>query len=123
MLGTMVTSDRDRAKIYGFLMHFVNGWIFASVYAALFESMRKATWWLGMGMGLAHGLFVLVAAAPVLPGMHPRMVSEHAGPEPTRQLEPPGFMMLNYGRRTPLATVAAHLVYGLILGTFYRLGK
>lgn len=26
-------------------------------------------------------------------------------------LEPPGFMMLNYGPRTPLVTLAAHIVY------------
>ena len=55
MLGTMVTPNRDRARLYGFLMHMMNGWIFASVYALFFESMRKATWWLGMGMGLATG--------------------------------------------------------------------
>jgi hypothetical protein len=36
-------------------------------------------------------------------------------------LQPPGFLALNYGRRTPLVTVAAHLLYGAILGAFYRL--
>jgi hypothetical protein len=49
------------------------------------------------------------------------MASEQRGPEPTRQLEPPGFMALNYGRRTPLLTLLAHLVYGAIIGAFYRL--
>ncbi len=44
MLGTMVTSNRDRAKVLGFLMHLLNGWLFASLYAAAFESWRKATW-------------------------------------------------------------------------------
>jgi hypothetical protein len=68
-----------------------------------------------------HGLFVLLAVMPMLPGLHPRMASEQRGPEPTRQLEPPGFLALNYGRRTPLSVIAAHLVYGTILGAFYRL--
>ena len=36
-------------------------------------------------------------------------------------LEPPGFMMLNYGRRTPLATIAAHVAYGAIVGGFISL--
>jgi hypothetical protein len=63
---------------------------------------------------------VLTAALPTLPGLHPRMASEQRGPTPTRQLEPPGFLALNYGRRTPLSVVLAHLLYGGILGAFYR---
>ncbi|MDP8923436.1 MAG: hypothetical protein M3O34_11235 [Chloroflexota bacterium] len=122
MLGTMVTADRDRAKLIGFAMHLVNGWLFALIYAAAFESWRRATWWLGAATGLVHALFVLTAAMPVLPAMHPRMASEHDGPGPTRQLEPPGFLALNYGRRTPVSVVVAHVVYGAVLGAFYRLG-
>ena len=121
MLGTMLTPDRDRAKLLGFGMHFVNGWLFAVVYAAAFESWGRANWWLGAGTGLVHALFVLVAAMPMLPGMHPRMASEQQGPTPTRQLEPPGFLALHYGRRTPISVLLAHLVYGGILGAFYRL--
>jgi hypothetical protein len=36
-------------------------------------------------------------------------------------LAPPGFLALNYGKRTPISVVASHLVYGAILGAFYRL--
>lgn len=121
MLGTMVTPNRDRAKLLGFGIHLVNGWLFASLYAAAFQSWRRATWWLGAAIGLAHALFVLVGAASLLPGLHPRMASEEQGPTPTRQLEPPGFMALNYGHRTPLSVILSHLVYGSILGAFYRL--
>jgi len=121
IVGTMFTPDRSRAGMIGFLVHFVNGWIFALLYALAFESWHRATWWLGAGIGLVHGLAVLVALMPVLPGFHPRMASEQRGPEPTRELEPPGFMALNYGRQTPLITILAHLVYGGILGAFYQL--
>jgi hypothetical protein len=121
MLGTMVTPDRDRAKLVGFGLHLANGWGFALVYAAAFRSWHRATWWLGAGIGLVHALFVLVAALPMLPGLHPRMASEQQGPTPTRQLEPPGFLALHYGRRTPLVVILAHLAYGAILGAFYRL--
>jgi hypothetical protein len=120
MLGTMVTPDRDRAPLFGFLLHLVNGWLFAFVYAFAFESWSRATWWLGAGIGLVHGLAVLVAVLPLVPGLHPRMASEHSGPQPTRALEPPGFMALNYGPRTPLVALLAHVVYGAILGAFYH---
>jgi uncharacterized membrane protein YagU involved in acid resistance len=121
MLGTMFTPDRDRAKLVGFGVHLMNGWLLALLYAAAFQSWGLATWWLGLAVGLAHGLFVIVVVMPMLPGLHPRMASEQRGPEPTRQLEPPGFLALNYGRRTPLSVLFAHLVYGTILGAFYRL--
>lgn len=121
VLGTMVTADRDRAMLAGSVLHFLNGWMFALVYAAAFESLGRATWWLGAGGGAAHGLFVLLVGLPMLPALHPRMASEQHGPTPTRQLQPPGFLALHYGRRTPIATLAAHLVYGAILGAFYRI--
>jgi len=123
ILGAMVTPDRDRAKPIGFGMHLINGWLFASLYAATFHSWRRATWWLGAAIGLVHGFFVLVAALPLLPGLHPRMASEQRGPTPTRLLEPPGFMGLNYGKRTPISVLIAHAVYGAILGSFYRVKK
>ncbi len=123
MLGTIVTPNRDKAKIVGFGMHACIGWLFAGLYAATFQSWQKAGWWRGGMIGLVHALFVLFAAMPLLPSMHPRMASEERGPTPTRQLEPPGFLALHYGRRTPASVVLAHLVYGGILGAFYRVGS
>jgi len=119
MVGLMVTPDRDRARMYGFLIHLVNGWILSLLYAAFFTSLGLTNWWLGILLGLAHGIFVLVIGMPLLPGMHPRMASAANGPDPTRRLEPPGFLALNYGRRTPIITLLAHGVYGFILGVFY----
>jgi hypothetical protein len=121
IIGTMFSADRDRARIVGLVVHIVNGWIFAIVYALFFEALHRATWWLGAFAGLLQGLFVVVALLPVLPGIHPRMVSDFRGPEPTRLLEPPGFLATNYGRKTPLVTIAAHALYGLTLGAFYSL--
>jgi hypothetical protein len=122
MLGTMLTSNRDRAPLIGIAVHLVNGWIFAFIYAAAFESAGRATWWFGAGIGLIHSGFVLLAGMQALPSLHPRMASEQHGPTPTRQLQPPGILALHYGRRTPIAVVLAHLVYGAILGVFYPLG-
>ena len=46
------------------------------------------------------------------------MARPFQGPTPTRQLEPPGFLALNYGKGTPVATFLAHLIYGTVLGIF-----
>jgi hypothetical protein len=122
MLGTMFTPRRDRAKLVGFIVHLMNGWIFSLLYVAAFHSLGSATWWLGALIGLVHAAFVLTAGMRIMPGLHPRMASEQQGPTVTRQLEPPGFLALNYGVRTPISAVVAHLAYGAILGAFYRPG-
>jgi hypothetical protein len=120
MLGSMTTPSRDRAKLIGIGIHLVVGWLFALIYAAAFESWERATWWAGSAIGLVHALFVLTAGMALLPSLHPRMASEEQGPTPTRQLEPPGILALYYGRQTPIVVLAAHLVYGGILGLMYR---
>jgi len=59
VIGSMFTSDRDRAKILGYAFHVFNGWIFAMIYALFFENLNKSTWWLGAIMGLAGGFLHL----------------------------------------------------------------
>lgn len=120
MLGTVFTPDHRRALLLGFILHFISGWVFAVFYALVFENLCQSSWFLGAFIGLIQALVVLITLMPVLPSLHPRMASEFRGPEPTRALEPPGFLALNYGRRTPLITIIAHLVYGGIIGEFYR---
>jgi uncharacterized membrane protein YagU involved in acid resistance len=119
MLGTMFTPSRDRAKLVGFIFHVVNGWAFSLLYVATFHALDQATWWLGGLIGLVHAAFVLTAGMRIVPGLHPRMASEEQGPTVTRQLEPPGFLALNYGVRTPVSVVVAHLIFGAIIGAFY----
>lgn len=119
LLGTMVTGDRDRAKVWGFAMHFVNGWLFALVYVAAFEAWGVAGPARGALIGLVHAAFVLCASMPILPALHPRMATEAHGPSAARMLEPPGFCALHYGLSTPIAVGVAHLVYGAVLGAFY----
>ena len=36
-------------------------------------------------------------------------------------LEPPGFLLVNYGASTPVVMLVAHLVYGAIVGEFVAL--
>ena len=36
-------------------------------------------------------------------------------------LEPPGFLMLNYGASTPIVSTIVHVAYGAIVGGFISL--
>ncbi|HEV2697044.1 MAG TPA: hypothetical protein VGU90_03560 [Terriglobales bacterium] len=121
LLGAIVTHDRDRARLYGLLAHILNGWVFSVLYVLIFEDLRRVNWWFGLLLGLAHALIVLTVGMNLLPTLHPRMATERHGPNAVRQLEPPGFMALNYGYRTPLSVFLSHAVFGAILGSLYHL--
>ena len=116
MLGTIFVADPDRARVAGFAMHLLVGQAFAWFYAAGFAAIGHAAWWLGALFGLVHSIVALTVLVPLLPAVHPRMASDRAGPDSVASLEPPGLLALNYGPTTPLATIAAHIVYGLVLG-------
>jgi hypothetical protein len=94
MLGTMFTSNRDKAPFYGVVSHMI--------------------------IGFVHAGFVLSAGLQLLSSFHPRMAHPYQGPTPTKQLQPPGFFAINYGRGTAVVTSVAHLLYGSMLGFFYH---
>jgi uncharacterized membrane protein YagU involved in acid resistance len=122
LLGTVVTEDRIRAKAVGYALHFVFGLLFALAYWAIFAVIDEAGVLLGALFGLVHALFAgTVLVNVLLPVVHPRMGTgfDAAGSAPL--LEPPGFLLFNYGRQTPVVTVIAHVVYGAIVGTFISL--
>src|SRR5688500_8133350 len=98
----MVVADSDRARVVGFLLHLGVGQGFAAFYAAGFAALDRAGPVLGGVFGLVHALVALGLLVPLLPGIHPRMASERAGPDSIAALEPPGLLALNYGVRTPL---------------------
>jgi hypothetical protein len=119
LLGTAVTEDRIRAKVVGYALHFVFGVLFALGYYAIFAVIGRSGLLLGALLGLVHALFAGTALVNILlPAVHPRMGTgfDAAGAAPL--LEPPGFMLVNYGRQTPLATILSHIVYGAIVGGF-----
>jgi hypothetical protein len=118
LLGTMASEDPDRARVAGFAAHLAFGEVFALFYAAGFAALDRSDSWLGVIFGLAHAAVALGVLVPLLPGVHPRMASERAGPASTAVLEPPGLFALNYGTATPLVAVGAHVVFGAVLGLF-----
>jgi hypothetical protein len=117
LLGTAVSTDRVRAKALGYALHFLFGLVFAVAYWAVFAVAGRSGAVFGAVLGLVHALFAGGALVNVLlPVVHPRMGTgfDAAGDAPI--LEPPGFLLLNYGRQTPVATVVAHVLYGAIVG-------
>lgn len=119
MLGTAFSDDRSRARVVGYALHFVAGLIFACLYYVVFTALGRAGWALGMVFGLVHALFAGTALVNVLlPAIHPRMGTPDTAANSAPLLELPGFMLLNYGRATPVVSVLAHLAYGAIVGSF-----
>jgi hypothetical protein len=119
LLGTVVTRDRARAKALGYLMHLAAGELFALVYYAIFAALDTSGALLGALLGLLHGVVSATALVNLLlPVVHPRMGTPLSAADSSPLLEPPGFLLRNYGRRTPIATLLAHIAYGAIVGGF-----
>ena len=119
LLGTAWTDDRTRAKVFGHALHFVVGIAFALAYYAGFVVLGRAGWALGLVFGFVHALFAGTTLVNVLlPAVHPRMGTPSSAADSSPLLEPPGFMLLNYGRATPVLTILAHMAYGAIVGAF-----
>ena len=117
LLGTAVTVDRSRAKAMGYLLHFGFGLLFAVGYYLVFFIIGTSGWLLGAVLGLAHGLFAGTALVNILlPAIHPRMGKPWTDASSSPLVEAPGFLMLNYGRATPLVSMVAHVAYGAIVG-------
>ena len=121
LIGTLFSGRRQTAMMVGFIVYIAGGWAFAFLYYWAFDLIGHGSWWLGGLLGLAHGLVLITIVLPSLPLLHPRMAYEYEGPSMQRRLEPPGRFGLNYGSRTPLTTVLAQAVYGLILGVTFPL--
>jgi hypothetical protein len=122
LLGTAMTENRVHAKAIGYTLHFVFGLLFALAYYAIFLVIDRSGFLLGAGLGLLHALFAGTALVNIiLPAMHPRMGSGFDAAGSTPLLEPPGFLLLNYGRQTATATILAHIAYGAIVGGFVSL--
>ena len=103
----------------GYAVHFLNGLLFSLGYPAIFLAVGHEGAAFGAGLRLAHNL---VSGGPLvnvlLPAVHPRMGTPWTDAEETRLLEPPGFLMTNYGRHTAVVTLVLHVVYGAVVGRF-----
>ena len=121
LLGTAVTDNRRKARAIGYVFHLILGIFFALIYAGFFQIIGRSSWWLGALLGALHAIFTAtVLVNVVLPIVHPRMATSETAANDIALIEPPGFLMLNYGRSTFLVTLAAHIAYGAIVGLVIR---
>ena len=121
LLGTMFTTSRSRAAAAGYALHFFNGLVFSLLYAVVFAAAGEASWVFGGVLGIVHSLFAGGALINLLlPAVHPRMGAPWTDAQASPILEPPGFMLVNYGRATAAVTLTLHIAYGAIVGAFAR---
>jgi len=121
VLGTIVTRNRRRALAIGYVFHLGLGIVFAFAYGAVFELIGTGSWWLGALLGVVHAVFMATVVLNVLlPVVHPLMGTPETAANEFALIEPPGFLMLNYGRNTFLVTLASHMVFGAIVGWAIR---
>jgi hypothetical protein len=119
LLGTIFTPERGKAEAVGYAVHFFNGLAFSFLYGIVFVAVDQAGWLFGMVLGVVHAAFAGGALVNIiLPAVHPRMGAPWSDSSDAPVLEPPGFMLVNYGRSTVVVTLVTHMAYGAIVGAF-----
>jgi hypothetical protein len=120
ILGTVVTEDRRRARAIGYLIHVLLGLVFAFAYDGVFRLLGWSAWWLGALFGAVHAVFIATVIVNVLlPAVHPLMGTPETAANEVALIEPPGFLLLNYGRNTFFVALVAHVLFGAIVGGTY----
>jgi hypothetical protein len=122
LLGTTVSDNRRKARAIGYAMHFAIGPLYALAYAAVFASVGYSSWVLGALIGALHAVFTgTVLVNGLLPLVHPRIATSDTAANDISLIEPPGFLLLNYGRNTFLIAAIAHIAFGAVVGWAVRI--
>jgi len=122
LLGTTVSENRRKARALGYAFHFMLGPLFAIGYAGVFVSIGYSSWTLGALFGALHAVFTgTVLVNVLLPLVHPCIATPDTAANEISRIEPPGFLMLNYGRNTFLITLVAHVAFGAVVGWAVRI--
>lgn len=122
LLGTVVSANRRKARAVGYVFHFLIGIVFAELYGGFFEIVGRSSWQMGALLGALHAIFTsTVLVSVLLPVVHPRMATPDTAANDITLIEPPGFLMLNYGRSTIAVSLIAHIVYGALVGLIVRI--
>jgi hypothetical protein len=117
LLGTTVSDDRRKARAIGYVFHFVLGVVFGLAYTWFFHVAGRGDWVIGALLGTLHALFdATVLVNILLPLVHPRIATSETAANDIALVEPPGFLMLNYGRSSFAIVLIAHVAYGAAVG-------
>ena len=80
------------------------------------RGIGRSSWWVGALLGALQAFFTAtVLVNELLPVVHPRMATTNTSANEYALIEPPGFLMRNYGRNTFLVMLAAHIAFGTII--------
>lgn len=110
--GHAISQERSSlVYVYGTILQFALATAFSIGYYYIFKQIDSATYagW-GALLGLANGVLVAAVLLPLL-GLADRGVREGA-------VQQPGIGGIRYGRLTPVAIIAAYLVFGVWVGLF-----
>jgi hypothetical protein len=111
MLSTMFGKSN---RTLGWMLHFMMGIIFASIYAFIWSiGVGSDTWLNGMVLGAVHWLVVGMAM-----GMIPMM---HAGIKSGAVTAPGLWMTNNGGVMAFIGGLVGHMVFGLVVAVVYSL--
>jgi hypothetical protein len=113
ILGLMFTKPENKTSTYviGLMTHFVNGAVFAVIYAFLFTILSLSGWTWGLVFGAVHGIVVGIAMG-MMHAVHPNM-------GPGKELPALGLFARNISSMAPVGLIMLHLVYGAIVGAVY----
>lgn len=113
LLGSMFMEPGTGAsRGVGMVMHLMNGALLAIAWAYGVSLLNlPANWLTAMGWGVVLWLLALM--------MMTTMGSVHPAVKKGKQ-EDPGSAATNFGKKTPMASLMGHLVYGLVLGLLYQ---
>lgn len=117
VLGTMLAPKANRTTVYatGLAAHLMASAGFGLVHAGLLHaigitSVGEAAGW-DLALGMAHGVVILAMLPAMLTAMHPLVR--------TGAMERPGVALTGFGNGTPIGSLMAHVVFGLIVGAVY----
>jgi uncharacterized membrane protein YagU involved in acid resistance len=81
VMGSMMSGDRRKAMAIGSMLHFVvmGTIVFGIGYALVFRALGSTAWWLGVVIGLVHGMAVGLVFMPMMPFRHPWMDAQLVG--------------------------------------------
>ena len=117
VLGSMMAPKASGGATYafGFAIHMMASAAFGLVYAGVLTALdvssvgSGAAW--GALFGVLHGIGVLIVLPMMLAMAHPLVRSG--------DLERPGALMTGFGSMTPVGSLAAHVVFGLVAASIY----
>ena len=117
LLGSMVAPKAPRRAAYGFglAIHMMASAAFGLIHAGILTaidatSVTSAAAW-DVLIGGAHGVGVLVLLPMMLAMAHPLVR--------TGDIEKPRALLTGFGPMTPLGSLVAHIVFGLVTGSIY----